>query len=130
MPAIKAKTVDEYIQSAPEEAQEKLREIRALLQEIVPSASEEMKWGNPAFVGKRIYFTYSAHKAHLNFIPTRTTIDAFKEELSEYTTGRDSVQFPLDKPLPKVFIKKLAEYRIKEVNQDNSLWMHNDKEGK
>jgi uncharacterized protein YdhG (YjbR/CyaY superfamily) len=130
MTAIKAKTVDEYVQLAPDEAKEKLIELRSLLQEIAPDATEDMKWGNPAFVGKRIYFAYSAHNAHINFIPTRTTIDAFKEELSEYTTGKDSVQFPLDKPLPTEFIKKLAEFRIKEVNEDSSLWKHNDKEGK
>jgi uncharacterized protein YdhG (YjbR/CyaY superfamily) len=130
MAAIKAKTVDEYIQGASAEAQEKLREIRAILRKVAHDATEAMKWGYPAFVGKRIYFSYSAHKSHISFIPTRSTIDIFKDELSEYTTGRDSVQFPLNRSLPEPLIKKLAEYRIKEVEQDNSLWMHNENEGK
>lgn len=126
----KPTTVDEYMQTVPAEAREKLEELRSLLKTAAPDGKDVIKWGYPALMGKRIYFSYSAHKAHINFIPTRTTIDAFKEELSGYIVGRDSVQFSLDKPLPKSFIKKLAEYRVKEVNEDSSLWKHNDIEEK
>ena len=67
MPKTKPTTVDEYIQTAPKEAQEKLREIRALLKKVAPKANEGLKWGNPAFEEGRILFSYSAHKSHLNF---------------------------------------------------------------
>lgn len=57
-------------------------------------------------------------------MPTRSTIDKFTEELKEFKTGRDTVQLPYDKPLPKALIKKLAVHRLQEV-RDGSLWMHN-----
>src|SRR5688572_2935331 len=38
MPKTKPTTVDEYIKAAPKEAQEKLREIRAVLKKVVPGA--------------------------------------------------------------------------------------------
>lgn len=119
-------TVDEYIAAAPEQAQAKLRELRALLKAAAPSAKEAIKWGNPVLEGKRILFSYSAHKSHLNFMPTRSTIEPFKDELKEYKTGQDTVQLPYDQPLPKKLIQDMSAYRIKEV-EAGSLWMHNDK---
>ena len=37
------RSVDEYIEAAPETAREKLREIRAILKEIAPNATESLK---------------------------------------------------------------------------------------
>jgi uncharacterized protein YdhG (YjbR/CyaY superfamily) len=65
MPKTKPKTVDEYIDAAPREAQEKLREIRAILKQVAPNAGETLKWGSPVFEEKRILFSY-AHTNHIS----------------------------------------------------------------
>jgi uncharacterized protein YdhG (YjbR/CyaY superfamily) len=119
----KPKTIDEYIENSPEIAREKLREIRKILNEIAPGAKENIKWGSPVFEGKRILFSFSAFKDHLNFMPTRTSLEPFKEDLKDFKTGRDTIVFPYDKPLPKELIRKIAKYRVKEV-EEGSLWMH------
>lgn len=118
------KTVDEYIENAPVEAKAKLKEIRAILKKLAPKAREGIKWGNPVFEEKRILFAYSAFKRHINFMPTRSTLQKFKKELAGYATGKDTIQFPYDLPLPKSLIGKNAKYRIKEVKEKNALWMH------
>src|SRR5688500_19046117 len=120
------KSVDEYIKSAPKQAQAKLRELRAILKKLAPKANETLKWGQPVFQEKRIIFAYSAFKSHLNFMPTRSTLQQFKPELADYKTGRDTIQFPYDQPLPRTLIQKLARYRIKEVSE-GALWMHQTK---
>ena len=120
----KPTTVTEYIDAAPKEAQEKLRELRALLKDAAPGATEAIKWGNPVLEDKRILFAYSAFKAHLTFTPTRSTLEAFKKELEGYVTGRDSIQLPYDKPLPTALIRKIAAFRVKEVAQENAKWRH------
>jgi hypothetical protein len=51
-----AETVDEYIEAAPPYAQEKLRELRAILKKVAPKAEEKLKWGSPVFEEKRILF--------------------------------------------------------------------------
>jgi uncharacterized protein YdhG (YjbR/CyaY superfamily) len=127
VPNPKPKTVAEYIQSAPKEAQKKLREIRAILKKVAPKATEMIKWGSPVFEEKRILFAYSAFRTHINFMPTRSTVDPFRKELSAYKTGRDTVQFPYDKPLPKTLIRKIAMYRAKEVREQDSKWMKSGK---
>jgi uncharacterized protein YdhG (YjbR/CyaY superfamily) len=102
MPKAKPKTITEYIESAPKEAQARLRELRAILKKVAPDATEAIKWGSPVFEDKRILFAFSAFKSHLNFMPTRSTISHFEKELENYTTGKDTIQFPYNKPLPKL----------------------------
>ena len=124
MPKAKPATVDEYIQAAPKEAQQKLREIRAVLKKIVPGARETLKWGYPVFEAGRILFSYSAHKSHLNFSPTGPAMEPFNEELAKFKTGKDTIQFPYDKTLPKGLIRKIATFRAKQVRENDARWMY------
>ena len=123
MTKIRPTTVDEYIDAAPKDAQEKLHELRAILRKVAPNAKEALKWGSPVFEENRILFAYTAFKSHLNFMPTRTTLDSFREELANYTTGKDTIQFPYDKPLPKALIRKIAVYRARDVRENDARWM-------
>ncbi|HEX9796557.1 MAG TPA: DUF1801 domain-containing protein [Anaerolineales bacterium] len=120
----KPASVEEYIQAAPEPAQARLRAMRAILKEIAPNASETVKWGSLVFEENRILFAYRAHKAHLNFVPTGPAMEPFKDDLAGYKTGKDSIQFPYDKPLPKALIQKIAAYRFKEVTQNDARWVY------
>lgn len=119
----KPSTVAEYIKAAPPAAQTKLREIRAILKKVAPKATEAIKWGSPVFEEKRILFAYSAFKSHLNFMPTRSALTPFKKELAKYTIGKDTIQFPYDKPLPKALIRKIATFRAKAVREQDARWM-------
>ena len=123
MPKTKPTTVTEYINAAPKEARKTLRELRAILKKVVPNATEVIKWGYPAFEEKRILFSYAAFKTHLNFMPTHSSIKPFAAELEKYTTGKDTIQFPYDKPLPKMLISKIATYRAKDVRENDARWM-------
>ena len=123
MSKTKPETVTEYINTAPREAQKKLREIRAILKKVAPNATETLKWGSPVFEEKRILFAYTAFKMHLNFMPTHSAMMPFKEELAEYKTGKDTIQFPYNKPLPKVLIRKIAAYRARDVRENDARWM-------
>jgi uncharacterized protein YdhG (YjbR/CyaY superfamily) len=122
MPA-KPKTMDEYIRAAPREAQPKLRELRAILRKAAPGAKETLKWGSPVFEAERILFAFAAFKSHINFMPTPSAMEPFKKELSTFTTGKGSIQFPYDKPLPKALIRRIAAYRVKELKEKDARWM-------
>ena len=119
----KPKTIEEYINAAPKEAREKVRELRDILKEVAPDATESLKWGSPVFEEKRILFSYSAFKSHLNFMPTHSSLQPFEKELTDYKTGKDTIQFPYSKPLPKTLIRKIAAFRAKEVRENGALWM-------
>jgi uncharacterized protein YdhG (YjbR/CyaY superfamily) len=50
-------------------------------------------------------------------------MEPFKQELGEYKTGNDTIQFPYNKPLPVNLIRKIAAFRIREVRENGALWM-------
>jgi uncharacterized protein YdhG (YjbR/CyaY superfamily) len=117
------KTVSEYIAAAPKEARVRLHELRAILKQVAPKATETLKWGSPVFVEERILFAYTAYKSHLNFMPTQSALRPFKDDLAAYKTGKDTIQFPYDKPLPKALIRKIAAFRATDVRENGALWM-------
>ena len=120
----KPATVAEYIDAAPREARKKLREIHAILKEAAPKATEKLKWGSPVFEDKRILFAFTAFKDHLNFMPTGPAMWPFRKQLAAYVTGKDTIQFPYDKPLPKALIRRIAAFRVKEVREKDARWMY------
>jgi uncharacterized protein YdhG (YjbR/CyaY superfamily) len=47
---------------------------------------------------------------------------AFDKELSKFTTGRGSIQFPLEKPLPLALIRNLTARRVQESLEKDGKW--------
>ena len=120
----KPKNVDEYINAFPDPVQKKLNELRSILKEVAPDATEELKWGKPVFVEKRILFSFAGFKNHMMFMPTGPSLEPFKDELKDYKTGKDTVQFAYDQPIPKELITKIARYRRTDVLENGALWMY------
>jgi uncharacterized protein YdhG (YjbR/CyaY superfamily) len=123
MSKAKPTTIAGYIDSAPREAQKNLREMYAILKKVAPGATEGVKWGSPVFEEKRILFAFAAFGSHLNFMPTPSAMKPFKTELAKYKTGKGSIQFPHDKPLPTALIRKIAALRVKELREKDVRWM-------
>ena len=106
--------IDEYIEQFPDEIKEKLQQIRKLIAETAPQATEKISYQMPTFYYKGNLVHFAAYKNHIGFYPTPTGIEEFEAELSKYKGGKGSVQFPLDKPLPLDLIKRIVEYRVSE----------------
>jgi uncharacterized protein YdhG (YjbR/CyaY superfamily) len=124
MTRTKPTSATEYIDAAPKEARKHLRVLRALLKKVAPDATETLKWGSPVFKERRILFSYTAYKSHLNFMPTGPAMDPFRGELAAYKTGKDTIQFPYDQPLPMALIRKIAAFRVKQVREEDARWMY------
>ncbi len=107
-------TIDEYIAGFPEEIRAILEQIRATVHRAAPDASETISYQMPTFVLKGNLVHFAAFKSHIGFYPIPTGIEAFKKELSAYKTGKGSVQFPLDKPMPLDLIAEIVKFRVME----------------
>jgi uncharacterized protein YdhG (YjbR/CyaY superfamily) len=107
-------TIDDYIASFPPDVQEILQKIRLTIREAAPDALETIKYRMPTFVLNGNLVHFAAFKKHIGFYPVPTGIEKFKDELSVYTGGKGSVQFPLDKPIPYLLISKIVRYRAVE----------------
>jgi uncharacterized protein YdhG (YjbR/CyaY superfamily) len=116
-------TVDEYIDSFPDPARKRLRELRALSRAHAPEASETLKWGATAYSVETILFVFAGYTKHANFVFTPSTREAFAGELSRFRTGKGSVQLPYADPVPTELLGSMIDYRVKEFKVDGIRWM-------
>lgn len=109
-------TIDEYIESFPEDVQAILDGMRRAIHEAVPEAEEAISYQMPTFRfnGKNLVH-FAAFKHHIGFYPIPSGIDAFRDELSSYKQGRGSIQFPFNRPIPHDLVKRIAKFRMKEI---------------
>ena len=114
MESKKFKTVDEYIASFPPDVREILEKIRAVVKKAAPGAEEKISYGMPGYKLRHNLVYFAAHTNHIGLYPTPSATGAFAKELKPYESGKGSIKFPLDKPIPYDLIKRIVEFRIKE----------------
>ena len=115
------KTFEDYKMEYPPEIQRRLEEIRMAVKRVVPETKERISYNMPSFWfhGNLIY--YGAFKNHIGFYPaSKTVFEKFKDELKTYKqSGKGTVQFPYDKPIPLKLIRKIAKLRADENFKEN-----------
>lgn len=109
-----ASSVDEYISGFPQNIQDILEQVRATVKKAAPGAEEAIKYAIPTLTLKGNLVHYAAFKNHIGFYPAPSGTEEFKAELSVYKSGKGSVQFPLDKPMPLTLITKIVKFRVRE----------------
>ena len=103
---------EKYIAKFPENVQDILNEIRQIIVEEVPEATEKIAYGMPGFyLNKKPMVYFAAYKNHIGFYATPTGHEEFKKELSVYKQGKGSVQFPLKDEIPYQLIHKIVKFR-------------------
>lgn len=107
-------TIDAYISGFPQDTQEILQEIRKCIRKVAPEAKETIKYAMPTFVLHENLVHFAAYQNHIGFYPTPTGIESFNKELSVYKSGKGSVQFPLNEPIPYKLITEIVKYRVAE----------------
>jgi uncharacterized protein YdhG (YjbR/CyaY superfamily) len=88
--------------------------MRTIIQEQAPDAEERMSYQIPTFFLNGNLVHFAAFSKHIGFYPTPGGIKAFKSRLSKYKSAKGSVQFPIEKPLPRALIKQIVKFRVAE----------------
>lgn len=114
----KAETVDQYIKDYSGTAAERLNQIRSVITKAAPAAEELISYGLPTYKlnGKPLVY-FGGFKTHIGFYAIPSSNEKFKTEISGYKTGKGSIQFPLDQPLPIALITKIVKFRIYEISK-------------
>ncbi|MDF3821263.1 DUF1801 domain-containing protein [Leptospira sp. 96542] len=110
----KIKTVDDYINGYSGISKEILNKIRITIQNAAPEAIATIQYAIPTFVLNGALVHFAAFKNHIGFYALPTGNLKFQKEISKYKTGKGSIQFPLDEPIPYSLITKIVKYRVKE----------------
>jgi uncharacterized protein YdhG (YjbR/CyaY superfamily) len=110
------KTVDEYLARLPEAQREVLEKLRKQIRAAAPRATEQISYQIPAFrMDGRMLVWYSAFKDHCSLFPaSKAVMAAHGEELKPYFSGKGTLRFTADKPIPASLVKKLVKTRIEE----------------
>lgn len=106
--------IDDYISEFEPEIQERLKEIRRVIQAAAPNATEAFSYQMPTFVFHGNLVHFAAFKNHIGFYPAPSGIEAFKDEIAVYKWAKGSVQFPLDQPIPFDLIRRIVLFRVEE----------------
>ncbi len=113
MQSINAKDIDEYIARFPKNVQVALEEVRKTIKQAAPGAEETISYAIPAFKQNGQYLVYFAgYQHHIGLYPAPVGNPIFEKAFSKYKTGKGSVQFPLDKPMPIALITRIVKFRI------------------
>ena len=109
-----AKNIDDYIAGFPPDVQKILQKVRATIKRAAPQADETISYQMPTFKLEGNLVHFAAFKNHIGLYPTPSGTERFRKELSSYETGKGSIRFPLDKPIPYDLIAKIVKFRVRE----------------
>jgi uncharacterized protein YdhG (YjbR/CyaY superfamily) len=108
--------IDEYIAAAAPELRDVLQQVRETIQKAAPESVEKISYGMPAFaMNGKVLVYFAAFKNHIGLYAAPTAHEAFKDEFSRYKTGKSSVQFPLDQPMPLKLIARVVKFKLQNL---------------
>lgn len=112
--------VDAYIAQFPELQQERMKALRKIIRKTFPTAIEDISYKMPAYrlaVGKRPVVFFGAYEKHIGVYAVLTPDDSkLYKEIEPYNTGKGTLQFSNDQPLPVVLIERvLANHYVQLI---------------
>src|SRR5438105_3271852 len=112
------RTMDDYIETFPEDVQIILEKIRRAIRKAAPEAEEAISYQMPAFKldDDKILVYFAAFKNHVGLYPPPPK--EFKKETSPYEGPKGNLKFPIDRPIPLGLVKRIVEYRVKEILEE------------
>lgn len=119
--------VDEYIANYPTDVQGKLKIIRATILGIAPGSIETVSYFQiPGYSYKGydyngMFAWFSCNKSDVRLHIRPPVIDNYKNELTDYSTTKSIVSFPIEKAIPISLVKKLVRASINVMKEKSKV---------
>ena len=113
--------VDEYLAALPDDRRRVMQQLRDILVAGAPEAEEAISYKMPALRwNDRFFMSYDAFKGHYSLFPST---DAMEKELGDdiqpYLSGKGTLRFASDKPLPANLIGRIVAIRRREFSSES-----------
>ncbi len=105
--------IDEYIARFPQDVQQILVKMRAVVKAAAPEAEEKISYQMPGYFLNGGLIWFGAYQRHIGIYPKTAGMLAL-DELSAYKGTKGSVHFPLDQPMPYELISRIVRVRMDE----------------
>jgi uncharacterized protein YdhG (YjbR/CyaY superfamily) len=115
--AVDFQTIDEYLAPLNETQRAALEKLRRAIKAAAPDAEECISYNVPGFrLGGRLLVSFGAARKHCAFYPGAHPIEVHRSELANYDTGKGTIRFQPEKPLPATLVRKLVKARIAQYS--------------
>ncbi|MCE9620855.1 MAG: DUF1801 domain-containing protein [Actinomycetia bacterium] len=113
-----AKPIDAHLAKLPQPQRDTLTALLVVLRDLLPDAEECISYNMPCFkVDGKGVAGFEGFKQHCSYFPhsgsVLSEIDGIPSWCSASSKG--TLQFPIDRPLPKTLVRKLVRARLKEI---------------
>jgi uncharacterized protein YdhG (YjbR/CyaY superfamily) len=119
-------SVEDYLAALPDESRGALEELRRTIKAAVPEATETISYQMPTFKDQgRFLVSFAAFKNHCSLFPaSQAVMEAHGEALKPYFSGKGTLRFHPDKPIPAALVKKIIKTRIEETRRADVIDSH------
>jgi uncharacterized protein YdhG (YjbR/CyaY superfamily) len=109
-------SVEDYLAALPEEPRAALEKLRKTIRAAAPQATEKISYAMPAFEQNgRFLVSYAAFKDHCSLYPASTAVmETLGDELEPYFSGKGTLRFRADEPIPAALVRKIVRVRLEE----------------
>jgi len=113
--------VDEYLAGLPVRQRAVLQRLRETIGAAAPRATETISYNMPTFrLDGRFLVSFAAFKNHCSLFPaSQAVLEAHGKELEPYFSGKGTLRFTVDEPIPTVLVRKIVRIRIRELTEDS-----------
>ncbi len=107
-----------YLATLPQPQRDTLTALWATLRELLPDAQECISYNMPCFkVEGKAVAGFDGFKGHCSYFPHSGNIVQNVSGIPAWCTAasKGTLQFPVDRPLPKTLVRKLVRARLDEI---------------
>lgn len=108
----KPDSVAAYYAAVPPQAKRHLAALRALVKKAAPQATEKLAYGIPTFVLDGNLVHVGGYETHVALYGGRAM--SREGPLAKYQSGKGTLRFELDEPLPVKLLAELVKARVAE----------------
>lgn len=110
------RNVEDYLAALPPEPRAALEELRETIRTAAPHATEGISYQMPAFKdGGRFLVSCAAFKDHCSLFPaSHAVVEELGDELKPYLSGKGTLRFRPDDPIPAALVKRIVTARLEE----------------
>lgn len=112
-------TVDSYIETVTPPQQTEFKRMRRIIMEAVPTATQGISYGMPAFLYKgKPVISFTVTKKFLSMYPfSGRVVEKLHQKLRDFELTSGSIHFSLGHPIPESLLKEIITTRLQEIEE-------------
>ncbi|MGL6278189.1 MAG: iron chaperone [Gaiella sp.] len=107
-----------HLAALPQPQRDTLTALRMTLRDLLPDAEECLSYGMPCFKAKGVAVAgFDGFRRHCSYFPHSGNVLTTVSGIPPWCTvaAKGTLQFPVDRPLPKHVVRRLVRARLAEI---------------